>query len=241
MTGSRGATIAYSGQVGHHSMDRGDPVQVATAARALLRERLRAGDDPGKVERVVRARLPEAWELLDHNALVALARSLEGGCCHWCAAFVQTATAGVDELAHTASHSALLGAPCPACRRRQGIDRARAKGAAQARQEAALAAAGHLPPARRCTECRAWTPARPLLASGAGVVPLAGPTKRCGTCNGWIPAVTAADVVVARLERGQRAIDAVMEGPPIWQPRRRSIAAAKAAGTYRSRASRRQG
>src|SRR6266545_498271 len=215
MTGSRGATIAYSGQVGHHSMDRGDPVQVATAARALLRERLRAGDDPGKVERVVRARLPEAWELLDHNALVALAR--------------------------TASHSALLGAPCPACRRRQGIDRARAKGAAQARQEAALAAAGHLPPARRCTECRAWTPARPLLASGAGVVPLTGPAKRCGTCNGWIPAVTAADVVVARLERGQRAIDAVMEGPPIWQPRRRSIAASRAAGKYHILPSRSRG
>src|SRR6266545_3691976 len=214
MTGSRGATIAYSGQVGHHSMDRGDPVQVATAARALLRERLRAGDDPGKVERVVRARLPEAWELLDHNALVALARSLEGGCCHWCAAFVQTATAGVAELAHTASHSALLGAPCPACR---------------------------LPPARRCTECRAWTPARPLLAGGAGVVPLAGPTKRCGTCNGWIPAVTAADVVVARLERGERAIDAVMEGPPIWRPRRRSIAASRAAGKYHILPSRSRG
>jgi hypothetical protein len=216
------------------SIGRPTGVDLARRARDLVRARVQVGAGLPRVEVALRAHgLTAAWEQLDHHALLALVRVPPAGGCSWCCAFVAAVAVGADEPASTEVNRELLGSPCAGCVRRQNISRARAKGAAQARQEAALVAAGHLPPARRCAECRAWTPARPLLASAAAVVPLAGPSKRCGACNGWVPAVTAAEVAAARARLGERAIDDVMAGPPIWQPRRRSIAASRAAGTYR--------
>jgi hypothetical protein len=220
----RGRVIAI-GQSRVASMGPADPTAIARHTRDVLLARVKAGDPWSRVQVILRAHAPAALELFYRVALESFARRPPNGGCRWCVCLALGAVTG--EPPHDDRHAALLGAACANCRKRQSIATARAK----AQQEAALVAAGQLPPARRCAECRAWTPARPLVASGA-VVPLAGPTKRCGTCSGWTPAVTAADVVVARVERGQRAIDDVMAGPPIWQPRRRSIAASRVAGTY---------
>ncbi len=190
-----------------------DPVSIAKAARELLRARVRAGDDPAKVERLIRARLPEAWELLDHNALVALTRRPPERGCHWCSAFVLAVAAGSDEPTHTESHSALLGAPCSTCVRRQGIDRARRRAREEA--HAAAIAAAALPPARFCRTCggsHRWQPAT-LTASAA--------SPRAATGLIWTgPQPPEATALIAAATR-------------VARPRRRSIARAAAAGTYR--------
>jgi hypothetical protein len=107
------------------SIRRPDPVTVARAAKALMRTRLRAGDPPAKVERVVRSRLPEAWTLLDHRALVAMARRPPSPGCHWCSVAVVCCASQDPEPPRDELHLALLGQPCARCAQRHVTDLAR--------------------------------------------------------------------------------------------------------------------
>jgi hypothetical protein len=195
------------------------PLDLARAARHVLRQRLHANDDLATVERIIRAHVPEAWEQLDRNALAALARVPPASGCHWCSAFVLAAGQLVDEPRHDEAHRELLGDPCSTCRRRQAIDRARR----QAREEAqaAAAATAALPAARFC--------------------------RTCGGSHRWQPATLTASAASPRVATG--VIWAAGGGPPpearalvaaatrAARPRRRRIATSN----YRLLPSRRQG
>lgn len=181
------SVIGFAGQRGYWPMRRPtEPVEVARAAKALLRAR--PWRNPTEVPGYFRLRFPEALAVLELPALQALTRRPPDGGCHWCSVFVLTVTATAAEPPRDAAHLELLGAPCQVCAQRHLVDAARR----QARQEATTAALTARPPRRP------RAPTGVLWPAGAGQP----------------PAVTAALTAATR-------------------PRRRSIAASRAAGKYR--------
>jgi hypothetical protein len=163
-----------AGQSREGSMRRPtDRVSVAKDARDLIRKQLRAGDDAAKVERLIRARLPKAWELLDRNALIALTVVPPADGCHWCPAFDRAKKEeGIDAPRNTEDTRVLLGAPCRTrCVPRLNAAWARAKAEAEAVQaDAARESRG----VTWCASHARWEATRPALtAAGRRPIPVA--------------------------------------------------------------------
>jgi hypothetical protein len=126
-----------------------EPVEIARAAKALLRSR--RWRNPTEVEGIFRMRLPEALGVFNVTALRALTKRPPSPGCHWCSLLTITVVAGDLEPPRDPAHLELLGQPCETCQRRHAIDAARR----QARDEAqaAAVAAATLPPAQFCRTC----------------------------------------------------------------------------------------
>ncbi len=202
------------------SMGPADPAAIARHTRDVLLTRVNAGDDWPRVRVILRAHAPAALELFHRVALESFARRPPDGGCRWCVCLALGAVTG--EPPHDDRHAALLGAACANCRKRQSIATARAKARLEARAEKAGLTAAAAPPAAPSRQ-------RPRPPQRSVAVPAESPTAPTDiwTGCGWVPAGT---VPLARAEPERCGLCD-----------RRSIAAAKAAGTYRSRASRRQG
>src|SRR6266508_1173951 len=202
------------------SMGPADPAAIARHTRDVLLTRVNAGDDWPRVRVILRAHAPAALELFHRVALESFARRPPDGGCRWCVCLALGAVTG--EPPHDDRHAALLGAACANCRKRQSIATARAKARLEARAEKAGLTAAAAPPAAPSRQ----RPRPPQRSVAVPFVSATAPTDIWTGC-GWVPAGT---VPLARAEPERCGLCD-----------RRSIAAAKAAGTYRSRASRRQG
>jgi hypothetical protein len=102
-------------------MSSRDPVTVARAAKQLVwsghwRTQI-ANDDQTKILMSLKARMPWALGLVHPDALVAIAREVTGGTCHWDALLLVRGP-GKPELERSEANRVLLGEGCQRCRTR---------------------------------------------------------------------------------------------------------------------------
>lgn len=234
-----------------------EPVEIAKAAKGFIRSR--TWRNWHTAEGQLRLRLPQALQVLALPALQALTRRPPSPGCHWCTVLMVTVVSGDPEPPRDPAHLELLGQPCAACERRHVIDQARQEGRRQA--EFTAAATGELCRGRPWLTAALAASAAPggdgrqLLDAMSRDVDRIGAHRaatRWGVPAGFFTGDRAATRVVARhpvfgpaLRRPAATVWPPLQAsaarrllrrvppPAYWRPRRRSIARAAAAGTYR--------